>query len=103
MHFIQYRIYMDYNATTPLEPEVIQSVCEALQEAWGNPSSNYEAGEEYFCFQEQLLLNRKCKESHESKLHFVSLVLFNSPSLHTTINEIKVRRQVCEMYLYLQA
>ncbi|XP_034386075.1 selenocysteine lyase [Cyclopterus lumpus] len=38
------RIYMDYNATTPLEPEVIQAISEALQDAWGNPSSNYIAG-----------------------------------------------------------
>lgn len=42
-----HRIYMDYNATTPPEPEVIKAVTEALQEAWGNPSSNYIAGEEY--------------------------------------------------------
>uniref|UniRef100_A0A4W6DDR6 Selenocysteine lyase n=1 Tax=Lates calcarifer TaxID=8187 RepID=A0A4W6DDR6_LATCA len=39
-----HRIYMDYNATTPPEPEVIKAVTEALQEAWGNPSSNYIAG-----------------------------------------------------------
>ncbi|XP_056132230.1 selenocysteine lyase [Lampris incognitus] len=38
------RIYMDYNATTPLEPEVIKAISEALHEAWGNPSSNYIAG-----------------------------------------------------------
>ncbi|XP_053740872.1 selenocysteine lyase isoform X1 [Synchiropus splendidus] len=38
------RIYMDYNATTPLEPEVIQVISESLQDAWGNPSSNYSAG-----------------------------------------------------------
>lgn len=43
---MQGRIYMDYNATTPLEPEVIQAITEALQEAWGNPSSNYIAGEQ---------------------------------------------------------
>ena len=35
---------MDYNATTPLEAEVVQTVSEALQEAWGNPSSSYPAG-----------------------------------------------------------
>ncbi|XP_042371262.1 selenocysteine lyase-like, partial [Plectropomus leopardus] len=40
----QDRIYMDYNATTPLDPEVIQAISEALQDAWGNPSSNYIAG-----------------------------------------------------------
>ncbi|XP_027883032.1 selenocysteine lyase [Xiphophorus couchianus] len=38
------RIYMDYNATTPMEPEVIQVISEALHEAWGNPSSNYITG-----------------------------------------------------------
>lgn len=35
---------MDYNATTPLEPEVVQAVTEAMREAWGNPSSPYPAG-----------------------------------------------------------
>ncbi|XP_011784981.1 PREDICTED: selenocysteine lyase isoform X2 [Colobus angolensis palliatus] len=34
---------MDYNATTPLEPEVIQAMTEAMWEAWGNPSSLYPA------------------------------------------------------------
>ncbi|XP_026202102.1 selenocysteine lyase [Anabas testudineus] len=38
------RIYMDYNATTSLEPEVIDAITEALRDAWGNPSSNYIAG-----------------------------------------------------------
>ncbi|XP_014444598.1 selenocysteine lyase [Tupaia chinensis] len=38
------KVYMDYNATTPLEPAVIQAVTEAMREAWGNPSSAYPAG-----------------------------------------------------------
>ncbi|XP_053453126.1 selenocysteine lyase isoform X2 [Nycticebus coucang] len=38
------KVYMDYNATTPLEPEVIQAIAEAMREAWGNPSSPYLAG-----------------------------------------------------------
>nr|XP_036865537.1 selenocysteine lyase isoform X8 [Manis javanica] len=38
------KVYMDYNATTPLEPEVIQAMTEAMWEAWGNPSSPYLAG-----------------------------------------------------------
>ncbi|XP_067897989.1 selenocysteine lyase isoform X2 [Heterodontus francisci] len=37
-------IYMDYNATTPMDNEVIQTVSEAMQEAWGNPSSSYTPG-----------------------------------------------------------
>nr|XP_033813416.1 selenocysteine lyase isoform X2 [Geotrypetes seraphini] len=36
---------MDYNATTPLMPDVIQAVTEAMHEAWGNPSSSYVAGQ----------------------------------------------------------
>lgn len=40
---------MDYNATTPLEPEVIQAVTEAMREAWGNPSSAYPAGNSRRC------------------------------------------------------
>lgn len=42
--FYLMKVYMDYNATTPLEPEVIQAMTEAMQEAWGNPSSPYPAG-----------------------------------------------------------
>ncbi|XP_053164426.1 selenocysteine lyase isoform X2 [Hemicordylus capensis] len=39
------KIYLDYNATTPLSPEVIQTVTEAMHEAWGNPSSSYIEGQ----------------------------------------------------------
>ena len=40
-----FSVYFDYNATTPLEPEVLQSISTALKDAWGNPSSSREAGE----------------------------------------------------------
>ncbi|KAG8445404.1 hypothetical protein GDO86_010258 [Hymenochirus boettgeri] len=38
------KIYLDYNATTPPAEEVVETVKEALREAWGNPSSSYTAG-----------------------------------------------------------
>lgn len=38
------RIYLDYNATTPLAPEVIKSMLPYLEEACGNPSSLHWAG-----------------------------------------------------------
>ncbi|XP_068810633.1 selenocysteine lyase isoform X2 [Struthio camelus] len=38
------KVYMDYNATTPLALEVIEAVSEAMRDAWGNPSSSYIAG-----------------------------------------------------------
>ncbi|XP_053895072.1 selenocysteine lyase isoform X6 [Malaclemys terrapin pileata] len=40
---VESKVYMDYNATTPMAPEVIQTVTEAMHEAWGNPSSSYTA------------------------------------------------------------
>ncbi|KAM7160354.1 selenocysteine lyase isoform 2-T2 [Macrochelys suwanniensis] len=41
---VESKVYMDYNATTPMAPEVIQTVTKAMHEAWGNPSSSYTAG-----------------------------------------------------------
>lgn len=38
------KIYLDYNATTPLEPSVLTAIHDALRDAWGNPSSSYAAG-----------------------------------------------------------
>ena len=40
----QERVYLDYNATTPLAPEVLNTVYETLSDAWGNPSSGHSSG-----------------------------------------------------------
>lgn len=37
-------IYLDYNATTPLTPEVIEAMRPYLEEHFGNPSSNHPYG-----------------------------------------------------------
>ena len=37
-------IYMDYNATTPILPEARAAIVDALDRAWGNPSSAHAAG-----------------------------------------------------------
>ena len=37
-------IYLDYNATTPLVPEVLDAIHTTLRDAWGNPSSSHHAG-----------------------------------------------------------
>jgi cysteine desulfurase len=37
-------IYLDYNATTPVAPEVIEAMQPALSELWGNPSSAHALG-----------------------------------------------------------
>ena len=35
---------MDYNATTPLDRDVLTAIHNALKSAWGNPSSSHQAG-----------------------------------------------------------
>ena len=37
-------IYLDYNATTPMDASVIEIVEATSREFWGNPSSGYERG-----------------------------------------------------------
>lgn len=39
------RVYLDYSATTPIDPEVKEAIVESL-ELYGNPSSHYELGRE---------------------------------------------------------
>jgi cysteine desulfurase len=38
------RIYLDFNATTPIAPEVIAAMTQTLAEPFGNPSSDHWAG-----------------------------------------------------------
>src|SRR5512140_1357672 len=37
-------IYFDYNATTPLDPQVRAAMLPFLEETWGNPSSVHQVG-----------------------------------------------------------
>ncbi len=37
-------IYMDYNATTPVHPEVVDAMIPYLRDFWGNPSSSHAYG-----------------------------------------------------------
>src|SRR5262245_3404070 len=37
-------IYLDYNATTPLDPAVVETMLPYLREHFGNPSSTHEYG-----------------------------------------------------------
>jgi cysteine desulfurase len=39
-------VYLDYNATTPIDPEVINEMLPYLQTGFGNPSSSYSIGSE---------------------------------------------------------
>src|SRR5690242_20333798 len=37
-------VYFDYNATTPLDPQVREAMLPFLGEVWGNPSSVHQVG-----------------------------------------------------------
>ncbi len=37
-------IYLDYNATTPMAPEVLEAMAGSLRDDWGNPSSDHVYG-----------------------------------------------------------
>ena len=46
MHMAQEKpIYLDYNATTPIDPEVLETMLPYLRAQFGNPSSTYVYGE----------------------------------------------------------
>ena len=37
-------VYMDYNATTPVDPQVLETMMPFLTDQFGNPSSGYSLG-----------------------------------------------------------
>lgn len=39
-------VYLDYNATTPVAPEVVEAIARCLGREYGNPSSSYALGRE---------------------------------------------------------
>jgi cysteine desulfurase len=41
---VSYPVYLDYNATTPMDAAVIEKITSALHDAWGNASSNHSLG-----------------------------------------------------------
>jgi|WetSurMetagenome_2_1015567.scaffolds.fasta_scaffold00008_78 cysteine desulfurase len=46
-------IYLDHNATTPILPEVRDTIREAMEKYWGNPSSTHSMGQKAFALLEQ--------------------------------------------------
>lgn len=51
------RVYLDYNATTPLDKQVAEAISEALLNGWANPSGQYQR-----CKEIKQLINRSRKQ-----------------------------------------
>ncbi len=60
------KVYLDYNATTPLEPSVLDAIYASLKYAWGNPSSSYAQGK-----MAKRIVN-------ESRLHVATMINANA-------------------------
>jgi cysteine desulfurase len=58
------RIYLDFNASTPIDPSVLQVILEALQAEYGNPSSIHWHGRQ---------ARQKLEESRESIARFLQV------------------------------
>ena len=60
-------IYLDYNATTPLDARVREAMLPAFEEAWGNPSSIHHVGQSARALlddaRERVAATLKCKPS----------------------------------------
>ncbi|XP_028259829.1 selenocysteine lyase [Parambassis ranga] len=96
------RIYMDYNATTPLEPEVIQVISEALQDAWGNPSSNYVAGAKAKAIinQSRLSVARMVGGKAEDIIFTSGGTEANNLVLHTAVEHFRKKSMAAEQGQY---
>ena len=55
-------VYLDHNATTPVDPEVVAAMLPLLEQHWGNPSSIHSAG-------------NRARKAHESARRRVAQVL----------------------------
>jgi len=59
-------VYLDYNATTPIDPEVAEEMITYIRTGFGNPSSSYEPG-------------RKAKEAIEKTREQTAGLIHSNP------------------------
>ncbi|EDO30645.1 predicted protein [Nematostella vectensis] len=88
-------IYLDYNATTPLDPTVLESIHNALQNAWGNPSSSHHFGSEANGIIKRSRASiAKMINAHNSEIIFTSGgTESNNMVIHTAIEHYKKQRE----------
>lgn len=67
------KVYLDYNATTPIDAQVNESIATSLRSYWYNPSSlNFEGKDAKLCIEKARLTIAKMVNSDASSIIFVS-------------------------------
>ena len=67
-------IYLDYNATTPVAPEVIAVIKASLEVNWANPSSSYSIGAQA----KQAVENNRRKIARMLNVDSINDIIFTS-------------------------
>ena len=67
-------IYLDYAATTPVRPEVVETITSSLSQLYGNPSSTYQLGKsaKYALNQAREAIAKDLDLASASSLYFTS-------------------------------
>jgi cysteine desulfurase len=87
-------IYLDYNATTPVLPEVLEAMMPYLTSEWGNPSSTYKFGSKLKGVIEQARAQvAELIGAHPMEIIFTSCATeSNNAAIHAAINRFQEKR-----------
>ncbi|RMF54715.1 MAG: aminotransferase class V-fold PLP-dependent enzyme, partial [Calditrichaeota bacterium] len=70
---IEKKVYLDYNATTPVDPDVLETMLPFFKEHYGNPSSLHQWGRKAREAVEQArVIVADALNARESEIYFVS-------------------------------
>ncbi len=80
-------IYLDYNATTPVLPEVLEAMMPYLTSEWGNPSSTYKFGSKLKTVMEKARAQlADLVEAHATEIIFTSCATeSNNAAIHAAL------------------
>ena len=89
-------IYLDYNATTPVAPEVVKAITSAFEDGWANPSSGYKRGQ---VAKLQLEAARtKIAKMLDVEDEATNVITFTSGGTEVNIHTTNVVLKICSLF-----
>ena len=83
-------IYLDFNATTPLDESVIEVIGDSCRQFWANPSSSYQSG-------------RKSKEVVDRARSQIGLMIgASNPDREITFTSGGTEVECCQHFIFCQ-